>query len=287
MASDSILSWVRSFFHLVVERTRSTLFRCLGIFHNQLPALIRFPLTSTPTSTTIINPDDDDPFIDDEVDSTTVSLSETFNNGSLSMENFDLADDQAMSTIKDSLVAVQEQLPMHWWNLNDTTSAAVEDEWVIFNTTSVPSVTRLEHLSADDEDSDEIYSDRDSQSNHTAQMNDFLPLPQITATTTPTPNTTVTSFRPSSAMIRTVPLDQPFRSETTTKSYVETIFEYCKDQKCHNGGRLNSDCLCICLPAFAGESCQTGTCWISSKKKKKEKVTISFSSLRSRTSTHL
>lgn len=217
--------------------------------------MIRFPLTTTVRSftTTIINPDDDDPFIDDEVDSTPVSLSETFNNGSLSMENFDLADDLEMSTIKDSLVAVQEQLPMNWWNLNDTTSTTVdaEDEWIIFNTTSVPFVTRLGHLSADAEDSDEIHSpDTNSQSNQTTTMNEFLPSPQTT---------------------------------TTTKPYVESLFEYCKDQQCHNGGRLNSDCLCICLPAFAGESCQTGMCWISSLKK----VTISFSSLRSRTSTHL
>ena len=37
------------------------------------------------------------------------------------------------------------------------------------------------------------------------------------------------------------------------------FYEYCHEKQCQNGGRLNSDCLCICLPAFSGENCQIGT----------------------------
>ena len=33
----------------------------------------------------------------------------------------------------------------------------------------------------------------------------------------------------------------------------------CHGKQCQHGGHLNGDCLCICLPAFTGEHCQTGT----------------------------
>lgn len=56
------------------------------------------------------------------------------------------------------------------------------------------------------------------------------------------------------------------RNSTTTKQQQNVqlttptvFFEYCKNKQCHHGGRLNSDCLCICLPAFTGDQCETGT----------------------------
>ena len=33
----------------------------------------------------------------------------------------------------------------------------------------------------------------------------------------------------------------------------------CHGKQCQHGGRLNPDCLCICLPAFTGDRCQNGT----------------------------
>ncbi|CAF1569477.1 unnamed protein product, partial [Adineta steineri] len=49
-------------------------------------------------------------------------------------------------------------------------------------------------------------------------------------------------------------------SSTTTTTIYQTpsaFFEYCKNKQCLHDGRLNSDCLCICLPAFTGDNCET------------------------------
>ena len=244
----------------------------LGIFHNQLPALIRFPLSSTLTTTiarlttTVINPDDDEPFFgddpdSDELESTTVSLPETFDNASLSLAHFD--DLSPSSSINVGLLVSPEPLPLNWWNLNDTASTVnTEDDWIIFNTTSMPFVTRLEHLSADDEESEEIdpvnhhrlLSTRNSNSTPTTKLIHLTSSTTVTSSSTnsldqpSTSNATTTTTHPSTTLLR-----------TTTKKAAKTVFEYCKGQQCHNGGRLNSDCLCICLPAFTGQSCQTGT----------------------------
>ena len=36
----------------------------------------------------------------------------------------------------------------------------------------------------------------------------------------------------------------------------DNFYDYCKKKQCQYGGRLNSDCLCICLPAFSGNNCE-------------------------------
>lgn len=41
----------------------------------------------------------------------------------------------------------------------------------------------------------------------------------------------------------------------------------CHGKQCQNGGRLNTDCLCICLPAFTGDSCQNSKCQIIENKR--------------------
>ncbi|CAF0949140.1 unnamed protein product [Adineta ricciae] len=38
------------------------------------------------------------------------------------------------------------------------------------------------------------------------------------------------------------------------------FYELCQNKQCKNGGRLNSDCLCICLPAFSGNHCEIVHC---------------------------
>ncbi|CAF4394633.1 unnamed protein product [Rotaria socialis] len=37
------------------------------------------------------------------------------------------------------------------------------------------------------------------------------------------------------------------------------INEHCNQKKCQNGGRLNSNCICICLPAYSGDVCEIDT----------------------------
>ncbi|CAF4633687.1 unnamed protein product [Rotaria sp. Silwood1] len=46
----------------------------------------------------------------------------------------------------------------------------------------------------------------------------------------------------------------------TTSKTSHIFYEYCKNKQCYHGGRLNSDCLCICLPAFTGDNCETVLC---------------------------
>jgi hypothetical protein len=57
------------------------------------------------------------------------------------------------------------------------------------------------------------------------------------------------------------------------------FYEYCDKKQCLNGGRLNSECLCICLPAFNGNNCEKGTdIYISFLINLLERVMFSFSS---------
>ncbi|CAF1125211.1 unnamed protein product [Rotaria sordida] len=46
----------------------------------------------------------------------------------------------------------------------------------------------------------------------------------------------------------------------TTSKTSNIFYEYCKNKQCYHHGRLNSDCLCICLPAFTGDNCETVLC---------------------------
>ncbi|UJR36983.1 hypothetical protein I4U23_029691 [Adineta vaga] len=45
-----------------------------------------------------------------------------------------------------------------------------------------------------------------------------------------------------------------------SSNQIDYFYELCKKKQCQNGGRLNSDCLCICLPAFSGDHCETVHC---------------------------
>ena len=45
-------------------------------------------------------------------------------------------------------------------------------------------------------------------------------------------------------------------ANTTEHHHLDQFYEYCKKKQCQHGGRLNSDCMCICLPAFSGNNCE-------------------------------
>lgn len=45
---------------------------------------------------------------------------------------------------------------------------------------------------------------------------------------------------------------------TSDNNEHDQFYEYCHKKQCQHGGRLNSDCLCICLPAFNGHHCEKG-----------------------------
>ena len=66
-------------------------------------------------------------------------------------------------------------------------------------------------------------------------------------------NTTTTTIATTTTTITTPII-------TTTTLTTERSYEYCKDKQCQYGGRLTSDCLCICLPAYTGENCEIGRC---------------------------
>ncbi|CAM4803125.1 unnamed protein product [Rotaria magnacalcarata] len=38
------------------------------------------------------------------------------------------------------------------------------------------------------------------------------------------------------------------------------LHEHCNQKQCQNGGRLNSNCICICLPAYSGHDCEIVSC---------------------------
>ncbi|UJR09201.1 hypothetical protein I4U23_013449 [Adineta vaga] len=75
---------------------------------------------------------------------------------------------------------------------------------------------------------------------------------------TTTTSTTTTTTQSTSMERQTTSL--PTTTTTTIHSTSNTPFEYCKNKKCYHDGRLNSDCLCICLPAFTGDHCETVLC---------------------------
>lgn len=105
-------------------------------------------------------------------------------------------------------------------------------------------------------------------------------LPNSTTTISTTQSTS--TIKPTTSVITTIKTT----TTTTVLSTANTIFEYCKNKHCQHGGRLNSDCLCICLPAFTGDQCETGTILFYS-----DIFYIYFylmySTLRTRTSTYL
>lgn len=243
------------------------------------------------------------------------------------IEHFNFVDGfPPSSTIAGGIAVAQQESQLNWWDLDDvsltpltnlnmipltttvatntftlipSTSKLEEDEWEIFNTSSIPSNIQLEHVS-------------DSNSEIDFDMNDFFSLPTLLTTPTIdviTNNTSpfvpyyLTDYKTKeqlSGLVKPVPTlamppfswmlhhakqnrtllhsrqslinktrtttlptntNKKTRAEITSKinNNPDQSFEYCNKKQCQHGGRLNSDCLCICLPAFSGDNCEIGT----------------------------
>ncbi len=146
-----------------------------------------------------------------------------------------------------------------------------ENDWISTNTTtSIQPITRFEHLSANDhieETNETIDIDDDYLLSSTTPIIDlftFIPYYFLNNQTNNqffeyiNPLSTL-AIPPFSWMLNMAAQNKSqFSTSTTTTTTSETLYEYCKNKQCHHHGRLNSDCLCICLPTFTGENCETG-----------------------------
>ena len=208
-------------------------------------------------------------------------------------------DAAASSTVAGGRAVAEEESTLHWWSFNDTSLPSISmmtDYWPQANATSTPMVTRLEYLSVDDY-VDETQTlappstlQTKSYSGIVIDMNSYASQAPMTTgqVTSKAPSTSLpmqhSTERSVSVSTAAVPLvssmmhmtyeeeedDAHLRNATTRRQRgllrtstarqpVRSIFEYCKDKQCYSGGRLNSDCLCICLPAYTGDNCETRT----------------------------
>lgn len=227
-----------------------------------------------------------------------------------SLEHFEFIENiPASSTISGGIANVEQESALNWWDANEssfplitesvnssfTTTPALfgleEDDWTMFNTTSIPLNIPSEHVS-------------DLNSEVELDMNDYFLL--IPSTTPPVPSVhnqslplvpfffadhkskdhpfnfmkpmPTLAIPPFAWMLqlasqnRSKPIGRqnvPTRNFTTkikkkridlqrTSNNTERdqFYEYCHQKQCQHGGRLNSDCLCICLPAFSGHHCE-------------------------------
>ena len=309
--------------------------------------------TSLPLSTEL--PDD----IDVIYESSTVSLPP--------IEHFELLDDiSASSTISGGAAVAEQDSEFNWWDVDDahvpaftepalspsTTTPAWniltlipstnkltaindDDEWAIFNTTSLPSVTPLNHLSESNAELDFDMNDYftgphlstaasvDSIKNHSSPLipfffnnhdtkEHFAGLNKPMSPTLAIPpfswmlhlanqNKSALQSRRQSSINKT----RTTTSSTTTTdkirkkknpvilkgkrgNHLEHVYDHCHKKQCQNGGRLNADCLCVCLPACTGDHCEIGTAPSVSSPEKKTSALLSLSSsLRPRTSPYL
>ena len=250
----------------------------------------------------------DDPDLDFVLDdSTTIVVPDNFTT-SIPIDHSDFIDE----ILPSSTIGNGQNLSLSWWNMNDTsllsshlTSTLIsssihieEDDWVIFNTSSIPVVTRFEYLSVDEDDDDEeinqVTEHTESNSEIDVDMNDYILFPALITTPTIDSVNNTQTFLPyyfldnktkdevlestlampllswkldmvtensselqSEQNSTTIKTKQKIQLQTTTSKPPAIVYEYCKDKQCHYGGRLNSDCFCICLPTFTGDNCET------------------------------
>ncbi|CAF0771324.1 unnamed protein product [Rotaria sordida] len=356
----------------------------IGIFHNQLPAVITFPpihmIENPPTTTistiitattttvslsisTTVDIDDNNAIWEDtdtdfyifETTTTTIPITSTsssfltefseitdvpYDSSSIqvsSIEHFDFEGfgGGSSSTIVGGLAVAQQDSQLNWWDLNDAsfppliesnnsplpttrTSTLIpstnilthvdQDEWSIFDTSTIASSTHFGYLS-------------ESNSELDFDMNDYFHNPILT-TTPPmnyinNNNNTSSSFLPYyftdyktkeqlidllkpiptlamppfswmlhlanqnkghlqnrkklnskilstiSSTIATTKNNKNKRIESKTlinNNNNDYLHKYCNKKQCQNGGHLNSNCLCICLPAFSGNNCEIVRC---------------------------
>ncbi|CAF2642090.1 unnamed protein product [Rotaria sp. Silwood2] len=295
------------------------------------------------TTVDIYNDNDiwDDPDLDFvPIEYTTPNVLNNFTTSTTLIDHVDFINEiSPSSTIVDGLATLQPNLTLNWWESNDTllsssfisstvlssTLETDKSDAIILNTTSIPAITRFEHLldddGDDDDDDDDIENDSeeideideelftsstDLNSDIDVDINDNSFSPTLTTTsvidfiynyrnnnnnTQPfdpfdfyneTKDHLLEHMKPLSTVLvppllwvlnMVTPSKSQFLNTTiaskkqneetmhhTTSKTSDIFYEYCKNKQCYHGGRLNSDCLCICLPAFTGDNCETVLC---------------------------
>ncbi|CAF1090191.1 unnamed protein product [Rotaria sp. Silwood1] len=261
-----------------------------------------------------------------------------------SMEHFDFIEafGGGSSTIAGGLAVAQQDTQLNWWDFNDasippligsnnsplitktttitmSTSTLIsstsdltnvdQDEWSIFDTTTIPPITRVEHLSETnselDFDMNDYFlnpmlsttltmnvlnnnnNDNDTSSFVPYYFTDYKPKEQLFDLIKPIPTLAMPPFSwmlnlanqnkgrlqnqkhiisktlsTTSSTIATMKNNKNKKMEPKTlinnnKTY-DYLYEYCNKKQCQNGGHLDSNCLCVCLPAFSGNNCEIG-----------------------------
>ena len=155
--------------------------------------------------------------------------------------------------------------PIAWENstdpvltYNDTTASLTYNETsedVSFNTTELLTTIAYLYTENNDTDNSSLSSTTPGIDLLSFMPNDFLlnePEDQLIDYIEPL------IMPPFSWMLNMAAQNQTQSSSSTTTVIPLTSYDYCKNQQCHHGGRLSPDCFCICLPAFTGDSCETG-----------------------------
>ena len=348
-------------------------FVVLGIFHNQVPAVITFAptpvaedifaqshfLTTTPpaldeenvvweeadldsnsdfdfdfVSTSTITPSTSVPTITTTypIWSTALPLATTATvaagnddfelidpSSSVPIEHFDLIDDiLSSSTISGGVAVAQDDSELNWWDLNEIFTQSLSENvpissstrttnikpihsntMMIYNSTTIPSVTRFEHLSVHIDDDDDEGNTDESVLPLEAEidMNDYFFVSSTPNENLSNKNQTFVpyyfnDYKPKNEQKEFLNLIKPLstlamppfswmlqqanqtqqtasprkitRTITTTMTtpmklkHRKISNDVCQGKRCQHGGRLSGDCLCICLPAFTGDVCQTG-----------------------------
>ena len=234
-----------------------------------------------------------------------------------SVEHFEFIENiPASSTISGGIVNVEQESPLNWWDVNESSflpftesdnsslttvppsPALEEDDWTLFNTSSIPLTIPSEHQS-------NLNSEVD------LDMNDYFLLPSLSTAPSiqsmhnrtlpfvpfffadhqnkehlfdfmkPMPTLAMPPFswmlhlarqNRSKSLGRQNLLNRNFTDKikkkridlhrTSNNTEHDQFYEYCHQKQCQHGGRLNSDCLCICLPAFTGHHCEKGNVFI-------------------------
>lgn len=249
-----------------------------------------------------------------------------------SVEHFDFIDNiPASSTIRGGMEVAEHGSRFNWWDLKEASYSPLtesinsllttttitttntftlipstiksttidEDEWAIFNTTSIPLITQLNQLPDTNSDIDVDMNDYFLVStlsttptiyliNNTTPpfvpyyFTDYKPKDQLFDLMKPAPtfamppfswmlhlanqnenelknrqtliNKTLTTTTINTNMNKKKRID----SKPILSHDIDQFYEYCNRKQCQYGGRLNPDCLCICLPAYSGDNCETG-----------------------------
>lgn len=278
--------------------------------------------TTIPLSTEF---SDEIEFIDE---STTIPLE--------TVEHFDFIHDiPASSTIAGGMAVAGQDSQFNWWDIDEVSFPSVinpldfpsttippmntfafiastnnlptieEDEWAIFNTTTIPSIPSfqqpLDPNTENDFDINDYFLPSDSSTtpiidtilnnnNNTLPffplyLPDYKPDEQLFGVLKPSPTFDIPPFawmlqlakqnqseikgRQSSinknlttTTTMTTEIKKKKKKRVDTKktffNYLDHFSEYCNNKQCQYGGRLNADCLCICLPAFSGNNCERG-----------------------------